>query len=263
MSYKALLTRAAIFFSIYTYVSSVQAQSEIQIIAGAGPSTAVVTLFAEKFALLQHSAGYQFVVPEKSIKHQGGVAASSQYIFGRTGRPLNEVERSMNKGEIILARIPIAFAMGEGTGVTSLTEAEVIGLFSGEITNWQEVGGNDLAVVVVGREDSEAIFSQLKKSYPIFQRAKFSRIYKRDHQVISFLGSVSGVGAIAFGARPNFVGLNIIDLKDFSEGIEVGLVYDLKNSEHVLVQGARDYVVSAAWSDAVRGIGLLPPDIEK
>jgi phosphate transport system substrate-binding protein len=223
----------------------------------------VVALFAEKFALLQNSADYQFVVPEKSIKHQGGVAASSQYIFGRTGRALNEVEQSMHKGEIILARIPIAFATGEGTGVTSLTEAELMGLFSGKITNWQEVGGNDLAVVVVGREDSEAIFSQLKNSYPMFQQAKFSRIYKRDHQVVSFLGSVSGVGAIAFGASPNFVGLNIIDLKEFSEGIEVGLVYDLKNSEHTLVQGARDYAASSDWADAIRGVGLLPPDVEK
>ena len=61
--------------------------------------------------------------------------ARHTYVFGRTGRPLNEKEKAMNKGEIVLARIPIAFAAGPESGVTNLTVAQLESLFRRDITD--------------------------------------------------------------------------------------------------------------------------------
>ncbi len=66
---------------------------EQQVVAGAGPSTKIVKMFFDEFSKIESGEGYEFVVPPKSIKHAGGIRASGKYVFGRTGRPLNEKEK--------------------------------------------------------------------------------------------------------------------------------------------------------------------------
>jgi len=259
MAFKFILIRVITILSLFSSIPIVAAQDKIQMIAGAGPSTKVATLFAKKFGALLDNSEYKFFVPEKSIKHKGGIQASSRYLFGRTGRPLHKRERAMNKDEIILARIPIVFVTGRESGISSLTIQEIQEIFTGKISNWQEVGGNDIDIVVVGREPTEAIYSVIKSQSPIFGRARFSRVYQRDHQVVRFLKSPAGGNAVAFGAQTNFNEINLIDVEGFSEGVEVGLVYDLKNSDHDLVKSAKRYAASKEWADAVKQIGLLPP----
>jgi len=55
----------------------------------AGPSTAIVKLFFEHFGQRPEAKGKTFLVPERSVKHKGGIRASGKHLFGRTGRPLS------------------------------------------------------------------------------------------------------------------------------------------------------------------------------
>ena len=166
---------------------STPVQAGKQVIAGAGPSTKVVQMFVEKFADDPAAQSYRFEVPARSAKHAGGIRASSRYVFGRTGRPLNDKEKGMNKGEIVLARIPIAFATAFSTNVPHLSMSQVEALYRGEIANWGEVGGSGGKVILVGREPTEALFSELQKTYPSFKYARFDKVFKKDHQVVNFL----------------------------------------------------------------------------
>ncbi len=245
--------------AVITLVYSVSIQAEEQVIAGAGPSTKIVQLFVQKFSKNPVAHNVEFKVPTKSAKHAGGIKASSKFLFGRTGRPLNVKEKRMKKEEIILARIPIAFATGSGTGVSYLNMQQVEGLFTGKNTKWSEVGGTEAAVVLIGREPTEALFTVLKKSYPSFEDAKFNKIFKKDHAVVRFLNSPDGENAIAFGARPNFDDVNVVEVEGFSTGVAVGLVYDLKNKGHALVKAAQAYAASPEWAVAVEQAGMLPP----
>jgi len=238
---------------------STKTLAEKQLIAGAGPSTKVAQLFVEKFASDPAAGGYQFEVPPRSAKHAGGIKASSKYLFGRTGRPLNDKEKGMNKGEIVLARIPIAFATGPNCGVSSLNMSQVEDLCSGKIADWGEVGGSGGSVGLVGREPTEALFTVLKGAYPSFKDAKFDKVFKKDHQVVKFLQASDGASAVAFGAQPNFDEVNVIKVDGFSAGVAVGLVYDMKNKEHPLVMAAQSFAATPAWADAVKQAGLLPP----
>lgn len=88
---------------------------------------------------------------------------------------------------------------------------------------------------------------------------KFDKIFKKDHQVVKFLQSAAGANAVAFGALPNFNGINVIEVDDFSAGVAVGLVYDLKNEAHPLVAAAQNFASTPEWTDAVTQAGLLPP----
>jgi hypothetical protein len=81
-----------------------------QVVAGAGPSTVVVNMFFEQFSKQFAELGYEFIVPKRSAKHAGGIKCSNNNLFGRTGRPLKEAERALNKEELFLAKVPIVFA---------------------------------------------------------------------------------------------------------------------------------------------------------
>lgn len=236
--------------------------AEEQVIAGAGPSTKVVELFVKEFAKARLARKYDFEVPPKSAKHAGGIKNSDNYIFGRTGRPLNSKEKAMNKGEIFLARLPISFVVGKKAGVKNLTIKQVEDIFTKKIDNWNMVGGPNNKIFTIGREPTEALFTVLKENNPSFKKAKFDKLLKKDDLVVKFMLLSKGNYAIAFGAKPNFEakGLNIIDVKDFSAGVEVGLVYDMKNKKHKLVKAVKKFAKSKAWAEAVVKMGLLPPE---
>jgi len=230
---------------------------ENQIVAGAGPSTEISKLFFDNFNNLEGAKGYSFVVMESSIKHKGGILNSDKFLFGRTGRPLTEKERALGKGEIFLAKVPIAFAKGLEVQVDNLNMDDVTRIFKKEISNWNEVGGPDAPILLVGREQTEALFMTLKNKYPFFKDVSFEKIFKKDHEVANFLTSPLGRHAIAFGARPNFTKHNLLEVDGFAEGVSVGLVYDLKNEDSTLVQLAKQYSSSQTWRSEVAKTSML------
>ncbi|MET0105658.1 MAG: substrate-binding domain-containing protein [Sedimenticola sp.] len=230
-----------------------------QPVMGAGPSTAVVTFFFRHFNELPASGDYRFTVEPHSIKHAGGIRASDKYLFGRSGRPLKTTEKALGKEELFLARIPLAIVVGKEAGVERLSLMELEAIFTGKITNWKELGGKDHPIHRVGREASEAAFGVLKRDYPFFEQALFERVFNRDHQVVNFLASPKGDYAISFGARNNFDPQYLLEVEDFQSGINLGLIYDIKNSHHPVVRAAIDYAQSEAWVQRLMATDFLPP----
>jgi phosphate transport system substrate-binding protein len=54
--------------------------------------------------------------------------------------------------DTVLGVVGFAFVANPDTGVKNLTREELIDIFSGKITNWKAVGGNDRKIVLIGRE---------------------------------------------------------------------------------------------------------------
>ena len=242
-------------------VSSLTFAAEKQVVAGAGPSTKIVQDFFATFSKQPIAIGVNFEIPEKSAKHIGGVKCSDFNIFGRTGRPLNSKEKRLNKDEIFLAKVPIAFAIGSGAGVESISLVELEKIYSGQISNWSEVGGADAKIVLVGREPSEALFMELKKKYGFFNGVRFAAKFDIDDNVVNFMKTPNSQYALAFGAKSNFKELNPVTVKGFSAGVRLGLVYDLKNSDHRLVQAAAAFAKNPEWQAIVKEKGLIPVGI--
>lgn len=231
-----------------------------QIVAGAGPSTKIVDLFFEDFSKQPACANYNFTIMERSVKHKGGIQNSDAYLFGRTGRPLNAKEMALGKDDIFLAKVPIAFSKGLEVKTSPLTMVQIEQIFSREIVNWAKVGGPDAKIVLVGREPTEALFLALKEEYPAFNKVKFDKIFKKDHEVVKFLTSPQGRYAIAFGAEPNFKKFNLLEVNDFTSGVKLGLVVDNKNHQHPVVMAAQKYAQSPEWKNQVKKANMLPVD---
>jgi phosphate transport system substrate-binding protein len=69
-------------------------------------------------------------------------------------RDLKESEVSAGLEQTIIGMDGIAIIFNSSvTGVTNLTMLQAAQIFSGEITNWSEVGGNNLKINVISREE--------------------------------------------------------------------------------------------------------------
>lgn len=232
--------------------------AERQVIAGAGPSTKVAEMFFEHFSKLEAAAGYEFVIPPRSIKHAGGIKASGKYVFGRTGRPLSKSELALGKGEILIAKVPMTFVKGSGVKVAEISTESLAEVFSGRITNWRDLGGPDVKLDLIGREKGEAALRVLIRQFPFMAGAGYDRTFTRDHQVVNFLRSAKGKFALAYGAKSNFTDTEVLAIQGVDIGGGLGLVYDLKNSDHPLVTAVRQFAASETWRRIVVGVGYMP-----
>lgn len=243
-----LLLAAVTALLIYSIPASSNATEEL-IIAGAGPSTKVVKSFVNLLAKEKAAEGYSFVVPPKSAKHAGGIKNTESYLFGRTGRPLNQKEKDLGVDEIFLAKMPITFVVGGQTGVRSLRLDQVCGVFTGRHTNWKEIGGNDKNIVVITREPTEALFLQLKEDVPCMKEVVDTTfVLKKDDHVIDMIKTTElGRAAIGFGAARNFPEAIHLKVDGFNSGVHLGLVYKISKADDPLVKAAKKLAQSEQW----------------
>lgn len=230
---------------------------KIQKVLGAGPSTKIATVFFTMFEARTAAAGHSFSVEQRSTKHAGGIRASNTFLFGRTGRPLNDKENAQGKRDLFLASVPVGFVVGKGVGVKQLSMAQVRSVFCAEKQSWKALGGSNYAIHLVGREPTEASLTVLRKFYPFLDQAKYDRILKRDHAVINFLKTDQGAQAIAFGPLTNFAPEHRVDVPGYAPGLSMGLVYDIKNANHPVVRAAVEFAASDDWLRVVSKLGFL------
>ena len=72
--------------------------------------------------------------------------------IGLSSRALKDEERSAGLKETVLAYDGIAIIVHPDNPVSDLSVEQLAKLYTGEITNWKDVGGNDAEVVLIGRE---------------------------------------------------------------------------------------------------------------
>jgi len=71
--------------------------------------------------------------------------------IGASSRELKPEEKNVN--EFIIAKDAIAVIVNPANSVSDLTMEQIKSIFSGEVTNWKDLGGKDAPITVVIRED--------------------------------------------------------------------------------------------------------------
>lgn len=72
--------------------------------------------------------------------------------IGLSSRALKDEEKAAGLKETVLAYDGIAIIVHPDNPVSDLSVEQIAKLYTGEITNWKDVGGNDAEVVLIGRE---------------------------------------------------------------------------------------------------------------
>ena len=73
--------------------------------------------------------------------------------FGALSRELKDEEIAIITADYIIAKDGIAVVVNKGVDVDDLTVEQLKGIFTGEITNWSEIGGAGGKIEVVAREE--------------------------------------------------------------------------------------------------------------
>lgn len=72
--------------------------------------------------------------------------------IGLSSRALKDEEKASGLVETVLAYDGIAIIVNNDNPVTNISLEDLTKVYTGEITNWKELGGNDSEIVLIGRE---------------------------------------------------------------------------------------------------------------
>ena len=83
-----------------------------------------------------------------------GIAAVSEKRcdIGLSSRALKDEEKNSGLTETVLAYDGIAIIVNPENAISDLSVEDIARIYTGEITNWKDLGGADAEIVVVGRE---------------------------------------------------------------------------------------------------------------
>ena len=119
------------------------------------------------------SEGFMFYQPGVQIDVAGGgssvgvkSAGTGATDIGMASRTVKDEELQEYDGMVVhtIAMDGIAIVVNPNIEVSGLTKDQVMGIFSGTITNWSELGGPDAAIAVIAREEgsgTRAAFEEL------------------------------------------------------------------------------------------------------
>jgi len=161
------------------------------------------------------------VIVPPSIGSGGGIAAvgARKELLGRIARPLTEKEKDLGLTEVRIFKLPTAIYVHKSAEVTDLTFDQLAKVFAGEIVNWKDVGGADLRIKVVRREEEDSTLLVLRATMPGWSDLKITSKSKMALTTQESFDAVRSVrGAIGFGPFSKFLGSDLVVLR--VEGME-------------------------------------------
>ena len=108
-----------------------------------------------------NSLGESFMAMNKDVKFTYNPTGSGSGIqavsegrcdIGLSSRALKDDEKASGLVETVLAYDGIAIVVSPENPVSDLDVDTIAKIYTGEITNWKDVGGNDAEIVLIGRE---------------------------------------------------------------------------------------------------------------
>ena len=189
--------------------------------------------------------------------------------IGTSSRDLKPEEKSLGLVDVKIALDAIAVIVNPSNPVTGLTKAQVSDIFQGKIKNWKEVGGPDLEIGLVNRDEASGTREAFSKF--VLGTADFdptAAVLPGTGQVRSVVAQAPGaVGYISLGFVDPSVKALAIDGIPANETTVGNGTYPLSRYLHFLTKGQPtglakayiDFVLSPKIQDSVvRDAGFLP-----
>jgi phosphate transport system substrate-binding protein len=168
-------------------------------VVGTGDGMDVLTALGAAYTA--DNPGSMVVIPP-SIGSGGGIAAvgSEKEVLGRIARPLSPTERQLGLVATPVFRLSSAIYVHPSVGISGLTSEQLRDIYAGEIINWSEVGGNDLRIKVVRREEADSTLLVLRQSMPgwdkldITERSKMALTTQESIETVRKVRGAIGIG---------------------------------------------------------------------
>lgn len=189
--------------------------------------------------------------------------------IGTSSRELKDEEKDLGLTDTPIAYDAIAIIVNPSNPVTNLTKAQAKDIFQGTITNWKEVGGPDLEIGIVNRDEASGTREAFAKI--VLNKERFDPnavILPGTGQVRSVVAQApSAVGYISLGFVTDDVKAIAVDGVEASEATVISGEYPVQRLLHFFTVGEPkglakkyiEYVLSANVQETVvRDAGFIP-----
>ena len=195
-------------------------------------------------------------------------AADKTLDIGLSSRALKDDEKADVEGTTI-ALDGIAIIVNNASKVEDLTVDQLKQMFTGEITNWSEVGGDDGEIVLIGREAGSGTRDGFESIVEVKDSCKYAQELTATGAVISAVeanplaigyASLSAVGDTVKMVTVGGVECSEETVKDGSYEVQRPFVF-VTNKSVALSEQAQaffDFATSADAADLIRTAGAVP-----
>ncbi len=158
----------------------------------------------------------------------GGIegASNGTYDIGLSSRDLTDEESENGLEAATLALDGITVIVSADNGVDDLSLEQITEIYSGEITNWSEVGGDDLEIALIGREESSGT------------RDGFESITETDGSHLDQELTSTGAVITAVGSSANAIGYASLSAVEGQSDVKALTVDGVACSEETILDGS-------------------------
>ena len=190
--------------------------------------------------------------------------------IGMASRDLKDAEKEKfpNLIQHVVAKDGIAVIVYPENPVGALTTSQVKSIYLGEITNWQDVGGEDMPIVVVGRDSASGTREFFLESVMNKEDFTQNQLEKNSNGAVKQTVSQTpgAIGYVSMGYIDNTIQPVTIDGVDATIDNVLADTYPIARGLYMLTDGqptglAKDYldfVLSPAGQALVEEEGFVP-----
>lgn len=233
------------------------------------------TSMADVMAVLQET--FKEINPDVTVNYSGtGSGAGIEAVLagtvdiGLSSRALNDEEKANGAVENIVALDGVAVVVNPANGVEDLTVEQIAQIFTGEITNWKELGGEDLEIAVLGRESGSGTRSAFEEIVGVEDACAYKNEYGSTGDVIGNVASnpnaigyasLSAVDDTVKAVKVGGVAPSEETVKDGTYTIQRPFVMVTKEGVELSAQAQAflDYAMSDEVADYIAAAGAVAP----
>lgn len=186
---------------------------------------------------------YEQSHPDVKINVQGGGSSvgikSAEEGSADIGMSSKELDEKSNLKEYELGKDGIVIAVNPDNSVSDLSNDQLKAIFSGEITNWKEVGGKDAPINVVTREEGSGTLDAFEGIVMGDSKIKDGAVVQSSTEAVkqSVAQNPNAIGFVSFAHMSDDVkALDINGVAPTSEAIADG-TYELQRPFLFLTNG--------------------------
>lgn len=189
--------------------------------------------------------------------------------IGLSSRNLKNSEKESGLAATVLAYDGIAVIVNPDNKVADLTVEQIAKIYKGEITNWTEVGGDNVEIVVVGREAGSGTRDGFESVTDTEDSCKYRQELTSTGDVITTVSQNPGaigyasVASVKESVKAISVGgisPSEASIKDRSYAIQRPFVLVTKTGKELSVQAKAfyDYAISEEAKNYITSAGVVP-----
>jgi phosphate transport system substrate-binding protein len=197
--------------------------------------------------------------------------AAGSVDIGDSSRALKDGEKETGAVENIVAIDGIAVITDKDNTVKDITSEQLAKIYTGEITNWKDLGGADEAIVVIGRESGSGTRGAFEELLEIEDACKYAQELDSTGGVLAKVAATPGaIGYVSLDVVDDSVSAISLDSVEPTEENIVAGKYSLSrpfvmatmgeiSEQNELVQTWFNFIASEAGQNVITAIGLILP----